>query len=134
MRPPAVFDASLLVRAAVDENPAARRWTSRSESGETTALAPDLIWAEVVHAFVRYVRGGHLTAESAHERLLWLLQLPIQSEPIESLALAALPRALASGGSGYDAYYLVLAEAADATLVTADRRLAEAAFSAELIA
>ena len=134
MRPPAVFDASLLVRAAFDEKPAARRWTSRAESGEITVLAPALIWAEVVHAFVRYVRGGHLTAESAHERLLWLLQLPIRSEPIESLALAALPRALASGGSGYDAYYLVLAEAADATLVTADRRLAKAASSAELIA
>jgi predicted nucleic acid-binding protein len=134
MRHPAVFDASLLVRAAVDEDPAARHWTSRAESGEIAVLAPGLIWAEVVHAFVRYVRGGHLSAESAHERLIWLVQLPIRSEPIESLALAALPRALSSGGSGYDACYLVLADAADATLVTADRRLADAASKAELIA
>jgi predicted nucleic acid-binding protein len=134
MRHPAVFDASVLVRAAVDEQPSARHWTSRAESGEIAVLAPGLIWAEVVHAFVRYVRGGNLSAESAHERLVWLLQLPIRSEPIESLGLAALPRALSSGGSGYDAHYLVLVEAADATLVTADRRLAEAATRAELIA
>jgi predicted nucleic acid-binding protein len=53
---------------------------------------------------------------------------------VDALAIAALPRALASGLSGYDALYLVLAEAADATLVTADRRLAAAASRAELIA
>jgi predicted nucleic acid-binding protein len=35
--------------------------------------------------------------------------------------------------SGYDALYLVLADATDATLVTADRRLAEAASRAELV-
>jgi predicted nucleic acid-binding protein len=134
MRHPAVFDASLLVRAAVDEHPSARHWTSRAESGQLAVLAPGLIWAEVVHAFVRYVRGGHLSAESAHERLSWLLQLPIRSEPIESLALAALPRAHSSGGRGSDACNLGLAAAADATLVTADRRLADAASKAELIA
>ena len=61
------------------------------------------------------------------------LQLPIASEPTEVLALGALPRALAAGMSGYDALYLVLADATDATLVTADRRLAEAASRAELI-
>ena len=36
--------------------------------------------------------------------------------------------------SGYDAFYVVLAEATDATLVTADRRLAEAYDRVELLA
>jgi predicted nucleic acid-binding protein len=50
------------------------------------------------------------------------------------MAMASLARALETGLSAYDACYLVLADAADATLVTADRRLADAAAKAELIA
>ena len=80
----------------------------------------------------------HLTSAATLRRTLNMSNLAhsmaFPSRPAPSLALAALLRALASGGSGYDAYYLVLAEAADATLVTADRRLAEAASRAELIA
>jgi predicted nucleic acid-binding protein len=44
------------------------------------------------------------------------------------------PRAVDANVSGYDALYLVLAEAADAPLVTADRRLAAAAAHVQLIA
>ena len=65
----------------------------------------------------------------AQERLVRLLQLPIASEPTEALALGAVPRALAAGMSGYDALYLVLADATNATLVTADRRIAEASLA-----
>jgi len=130
----AVFDASLLLRAGLDEGRAAREWTERVESGEIAARAPGLIWAEVVHTLVRYVRGGHVSAGHAQALLVKLLDLPIRIEPVAALASAALPRALAAGTSGYDALYLVLADAADATLVTADRLLAEAASRAELIA
>jgi predicted nucleic acid-binding protein len=49
------------------------------------------------------------------------------------LAAPALDRAIASDLSVYDAYYVVLADALGATLVTADRTLAAAAASAELI-
>jgi predicted nucleic acid-binding protein len=129
----AVFDASLLLRAAVVDDPAARRWTADAEAGTVLAFAPSLVWAEVVHALTRYVRAGYLSMDDAQERLVRLLQLPIASEPTEELALGALPRALAARMSGYDALYLVLADATDATLVTADRRLAEAASRAELI-
>jgi predicted nucleic acid-binding protein len=38
------------------------------------------------------------------------------------------------GLSGYDAFYLVLADAAGAILVTADRKLARAATRVELLA
>jgi predicted nucleic acid-binding protein len=130
----AVFDASLLLRAALVDDPAARRWTTEVEAGTVLAFAPSLVWAEVVHALTRYVRAGHLSRDVAQERLVHLLQLPIASEPNEALALGAVPRALAGSTSGYDALYLVLADATDATLVTADRRLAEAASRAELIA
>lgn len=52
---------------------------------------------------------------------------------IGKLVLPAVGPALARGLSVYDACYAVLAEAEDAVLVTADRRLAEAVTRAELI-
>ena len=55
------------------------------------------------------------------------------SERSEALALDALSLAVDRGVSGYDAMYLALAEATDAVLVTADRRLAAAATRSELL-
>lgn len=130
----AVFDASLLLRAAIDGHDAARTWTDRAERGEIEALAPGVIWAEVLHVLVRYVRAGHLSLAAANERLVSLLELRIRIEQVEALAPAALVRAVSSTLSGYDALYVVLADAFDATLVTADSHLAEAAMKAELIA
>lgn len=50
------------------------------------------------------------------------------------LSSAALHTALDLGLSAYDGTYAALAESLDAVLVTADRRLAGAVRSAELIA
>ena len=49
------------------------------------------------------------------------------------LAEPAVGFAISQGLSVYDACYAVLAEAEDAVLVTADRRLAAAATRAELV-
>ena len=57
----------------------------------------------------------------------------VVSERCETLALDALSLAVDRGVSGYDAMYLALAEATDAALVTADRRLAAAATRSELL-
>jgi predicted nucleic acid-binding protein len=65
---------------------------------------------------------------------VWLVALPIESRRVREMAGAALNRARETGVSAYDACYLVLAEAAYATLVTADARLAAAARKAHLIA
>lgn len=130
----AVFDASVLVRAVLDESEAARKWTSRAETAEVHVLAPDLIWAEVTHAMRRLVRAGSMTTTVATGGLAWLTGLPLESRSVRPFAAVSLARALSTGLSAYDACYLVLAEAADATLVTADVRLAEAAGKAELIA
>jgi predicted nucleic acid-binding protein len=129
----AVFDASVLLRAALDREDSARAWTRRAERGELDAFAPTLVWAEVVNVLVSSVRGERLSIDQASRILVRLLELRIRTEPIEALAPAALARAVSLVLSGYDALYLVLAEALDATLVTADRRLADAAAVAELI-
>lgn len=82
---------------------------------------------------MQYVRAGKLRAETAADDIKWLRALPLQSTPCRDLASRALAIALARGVSAYDAMYLALAEATDSVLVTADRRLADAADRAELL-
>lgn len=58
---------------------------------------------------------------------------PSRVTPVEQLVAVAMPIALERGLSVYDAVYVVLAETADAILVTADRRLAAATDNAFLL-
>ncbi len=127
-----VFDASVVVRAAVDRSPAAREWTARLDR-DVSGHAPDLMWAEVASALRRYVQTGAMTRRHAHEVLAYALGLRLAVRPLRGLAGPALDRALADDLSVYDACYVVLADALGATLVTADRTLAAAASRAELI-
>ncbi len=130
----AVFDASALLRALLAQSEPARDWTRRLETGEVVGLAPDLIWAETAHALRRAIRASITTERVAAAALANLLALPIRSTPVRSVAAAAFARSGSAGVTVYDACYLVLADAADAVLVTADSRLAEAASRPVLIA
>lgn len=130
----AVFDASVLLRAALARSEEARGWTARSERGEVEVLVPDLIWAELTNVLAHQVRQGVLRGAAAAAVLDRLLALPVETHEVRALASAALAVAQRSSLSGYDALYLALADAAGATLVTADRTLARAATRAELIA
>jgi len=127
-----VLDASVIVRAGVDESPAARAWTGRLDR-ELNGHAPDLMWAEVAHALRRYVSAGAMASRHAHEVLAFASGLRLEIQPLRALAAPALDRAIAGGFSVYDACYVVLADALGATLVTADRSLAAAVDRAELI-
>ena len=124
----------MLLRAFLGGSVEARGWLQRAESAELRVRAPDVIWVEVTHALRRVVRGGLLGRPFAARGLSWLTALPVESMPVRPYAAVVLDRALETGLSAYDACYLVLAEAADATLVTADARLAKAACKAKLIA
>jgi predicted nucleic acid-binding protein len=128
-----VLDASVLVRAAVDRSAAARDWTARL-GGELRGHAPDLIWAEVASALRLYVSTETMSRADARTVLANLARLELETRALRELATPALDRAVQQRVSVYDACYLVLADALRATLVTADRRLAEAATEAELIA
>jgi predicted nucleic acid-binding protein len=127
-----VLDASVIVRAAVDEAPAAREWTKRL-GFDVRGYAPDLVWVEVGSALYRYVSSGALARTKAHEILAYATRLPVETRSLRGLAAAALAIAIRRGFSVYDACYVVLADALDAPLVTADRRLAAAVDRVELI-
>ena len=121
-----VFDASALVRATVEKNLDALRWLGRTEDGEVVAHAPDLLFAEFANSLLGYVRAGDFPLAVAQERLELVRDLPLLIRPTAGLVGAALALALELGLSAYDACYAALAQAASATLVTADGRLAGA--------
>jgi predicted nucleic acid-binding protein len=128
----AVFDASVLVRAAVGENPTARAWTRRLGK-DVHGIAPDLVWPEVGNAICRSVVAKKLQHAEARQALQFMLRLPLSVRGTESLVAVALEAALGLKLTVYDALYVVCADAFDATLVTADRRLADAAARAVLV-
>jgi predicted nucleic acid-binding protein len=123
----AVFDTNVLVRFFVDEAADAGAWMDRVAAGRVHLLVPDLIYAESASALMRYARTGKLALERVLAMLATIVELPFEPTPSQLLAVPACALAFRHGITSYDAHYLALAEAEDAVLVTADRRLAEAA-------
>ena len=117
-----VVDASVLATALADDTDDGDRARARLR-GETLA-APDLIDLEVTSVLRGRVSGGHLDLRRADLALGDLLDLPLQRVPARQL----VPRCweLRENLTVYDAVYVALAEVLDATLVTADGRLARA--------
>lgn len=85
--------------------------------------APHLLDAEVGHALRGQVLCGNMSSERAREGLHVLLRVPIERYGHRRL----LPRAfeLRDNATFYDALYLALAEALEATLWTRDAALAK---------
>jgi predicted nucleic acid-binding protein len=129
----AVFDASVVVRALLGRQTDAVEWLARLESGEVTVAVPDLLFAEVGRALRTYVIAATVSVRIATERLRFVLTLPLETRPLGPIAVAATSVGLERGLSVCDAFYAVVAEAEDALLVTADRRLAAAVPRAELL-
>ena len=133
--PSVVFDASALVRAAVGKPTGEHDdWLALVEGGAAQGYAPELVFFEVANALAGYVRGGALSARRAARALVRLMALPIELVSSRQVAVPALSVALGRGLSAYDAAYIAVAEEVGATLVTADRRLAEAVPGSVLVA
>lgn len=90
-----------------------------------SASAPDHVNAEVLHAVRRYERVGRIDASRALEAVDDLVSLPLSRYP--TLSILGRAWAYRSNMTAYDALYVALAEALDAPLLTADRRLGQAA-------
>ena len=131
----AVFDASTFVRAlpTVGDEATASAWIEAALDGRVRVTAPDLVYGEVANALLRYVRAGALASADADEAMRLILEVPLRAVSLRRLAADALTLAVDMGLSAYDATYVLLAEATDSTLVTADRRLATAVKGVALI-
>ena len=118
-----VVDASVLAVALADDGPDGDAARTRLR-GETLA-APGLVDPEVASVLRRQNRVGMLDNRRAELALTDLAALPMH----RAAQLALLPRCweLRDSLTTYDAAYIALAEALDATLLTGDRRLAHAA-------
>jgi len=118
-----VADASALVDLLLNRPGGSR--TAAALARERTVHAPHLAETEVLSALRRWVGRGELAPERAASALDDLAALPLARHAHHPLT----PRiwALRERLSAYDATYVALAEVLEATLVTADRRLARAA-------
>ena len=119
-----VVDASVALEvllATPDAAPLQNRLFAKKQS----LHAPHLLDLEVTQALRRYFLAGHLTADRGAAALECLSGFPITRYPHDLF----LPRVweLRHNFTAYDAAYVALAEALDATLLTRDRALASAA-------
>lgn len=129
----AVLDASAFVRALWIEDAAAETWMERVFDGRVSAVVPDLVHAEVANAFLLEHRVHGARLDEINLALGRFLALPLSVVSLEVIVADALLTADARDLSVYDACYVVLAEANDTVLVTADRKLAAACARSELL-
>ncbi len=115
-------DASVMMAALVDSGTSGA--ASRLALAGEDLIAPALLDTEVTHALRGRVAGGKLDHQVARRALLDLAALPI--ERFDAVPLLTRMWELRNNLTAYDATYVALAEAFDATLVTADLRLVKA--------
>jgi len=117
-----VADASVLAVALADDGPDGDQARARLR-GERVIL-PELADLEVASVLRRQLAAGAVDARRAGLALADLAALPAQRAPHRRLLARCWE--LRDNLTVYDAAYVALAEAMQATLLTADRRLARA--------
>jgi predicted nucleic acid-binding protein len=117
-----VCDSSALVALLLDAG-SDGRWAT-DELSDADLAAPSVVGYETANIIRRHERAARISSDQAAQAHNDLLDLPIEHWPYELLA----PRAweLRHNLSSYDAGYVALAELTSATLVTLDRRIADA--------
>jgi len=118
-----VVDASALIEVLLRTNGAMLVEEHLFTAGETLH-APHLIDIETAQVLRRYAAGGEIDGARGRAALDDLADFPLRRYPHDFL----LPRVweLRHNLTAYDAIYVALAEALDASLLTRDRRLAAA--------
>lgn len=122
-----VLDASVLVEF-LRWSPVGQRVADELLHSGSGVHTPHLAGIEVLSAFRSLVARAEVSADRAEMAIDDLANMPVTRHPVEPL----LPRiwALRNNLTAYDATYVALAEAMDAPLLTADRRLAQASGNA----
>jgi predicted nucleic acid-binding protein len=128
----AVLDASVLVRSVIEPGGEGAEWVAAVDRGMVEGHTATLAFTEAANALLGYIRLDALSLADATRALTALASGPFRLHGHE-LAPAALGAAVDLGLSAYDGSYAALAELLGAPLVTADRRLAAAVPSAQLV-
>ncbi len=118
-----VLDASAVIELLLRTS-TGNRVEVRVFSG-ASLYAPHLIDLEVAHVLRRYVMARTLAPARAEDALQDLRDLSMTRYPHDVLLERIWQ--LRNNLTAYDAAYVALAEALDATLLTCDRKLASAA-------
>lgn len=118
-----VVDASAVVLALADDGRAGD--AARVRLAGERLVAPELLDVEVVAAWRRHAAAGLLDQRRAEMARTDLRELPAERVPHRHLMERCWE--LRANVTTYDAVYVALAEALGASLVTADRKLANAA-------
>ena len=116
-----VVDASAVLEVLLNTSDGIGIAARLFRAGETLH-APHLLDLEVAQVLRRFARAGALTAERGSQALEDLVDLPLVRYSHEFLLTRIWE--LRDHVTAYDAAYLALAEALDATLVTRDEALA----------
>ena len=117
-----VVDASAVLEVLL-RTPRGRGIEQRLLAEGESLCAPHLLDVEVAQVLRRYALAGQLDDRRGQEALQDLADLPIERYPHDVLLGRAWE--LRENLTVYDAVYVALAELLEATLVTADQRLAE---------
>lgn len=89
---------------------------------ENTLIAPDLMFIEISSVLWKRVRSGLITPEDAHIILKTLLKMPIVFYSSIELSDFGMEIAIKIDRSVYDSLYIALAQAQNATVITADEK------------
>ena len=118
-----VVDASALLEFLL-QTPLGTRVEARLFRDEDEFHSPHLLDVEVTQALRRLVRAGEVSAARAAEAIADLIDLDLHRHAHLDLLTRAWK--LRENLTAYDAMYVALAEALDATVVTCDAPLANA--------
>lgn len=116
-----VVDASVASKWLIDEPDS--ELADRLLDGAHDFLAPELIIAEVLNAAWRRRRLGEIADAQFDGIVVRVADGLITCRPLRPLASRAAAIARELDHPVYDCFYLALAEAEEAPLITADRRL-----------
>lgn len=126
-----VLDASVVAKLYFSEEHSDR--AERAVRRKRAALfAPDLLFAELANIAWKRVMRGEIDGPGALEIVQEATALPLTVRSSSELAPQALGLAVETGRTAYDCMYLALAIAERATMLTADRRFAEAVAGSSL--
>ena len=119
-----VIDASVLVKPYFKEEHSSIATYLIENTSEL--LAPDFLWAEVVHVVWKHLRRREIGIDDATVQINAMLRMLVTTHGCFDLAASAFDLATQTGCSAYDGMYAALAIREDIPLITGDKRLANA--------